>query len=263
MKDMLDEIIAEKRIEVADKKQLIPIKQLERIIEQEPKEHHSLKEALQRSESGIISEFKRKSPSKGWIKEDADAKRITTSYEKNGATALSVLTDNKYFGGSLNDLREVRKAVSIPIMRKEFIIDEYQIYEAASVGADAILLIAASITKEESRRFTNLAHALKMDVLLELHDEKEIHYISDSNLLIGINNRNLGTFVTDVQKSFNMIDHLPKEAVLVSESGISTPELVKELRDAGYKGFLIGENFMKTVDPGESLGIFISQLKAL
>ncbi|MFA6837907.1 MAG: indole-3-glycerol phosphate synthase TrpC [Dysgonamonadaceae bacterium] len=263
MKDMLDEIVTYKRIEVADKKQLIPIKQLERIIEQEPKEHHSLKEALQLSDSGIISEFKRKSPSKGWIKEGANAERITMSYEKYGATALSVLTDNKFFGGSLNDLREVRKAVSIPIMRKEFIIDEYQIYEAASVGADAILLIAASITKEESRRFTNLAHTLKMDVLLELHDEKEIHYISDSNLLIGINNRNLGTFVTDVQKSFMMIDHLPKEAVLVSESGISSPELVKELRDAGYKGFLIGENFMKTADPGESLGIFISQLKAL
>lgn len=263
MKDMLDEIISYKKIEVADKKQLIPIKQLERIIEQDPKEHHSLKEALQCSDSGIISEFKRKSPSKGWINQEADAVSITTGYEKNGATALSVLTDSKFFGGILNDLREVRKSVSIPIMRKEFIIDEYQIYEASSVGADAILLIAACITKDESRHFTKLAHSLKMDVLLELHDEKEIDYISDSNLLIGINNRNLGTFVTDVEKSFKMINLLPREAVLVSESGISSPQLVKDLREAGYKGFLIGENFMKTANPGDSLGTFISQIKSL
>jgi len=185
---------------------------------------------------------------------------VTKAYETAGATALSVLTDEAFFGGSLADLQKAMQTVSIPVMRKEFIIDEYQLLEAKLAGASAVLLIAAAITKEESERFTKLAHQLQLDVLLELHDERETDYITPLNTLIGINNRNLGSFVTDLQKSFRMAELLPKEAVWVSESGISDPKIVRELRDAGYRGFLIGENFMKTADPGKSLKTFIDQL---
>lgn len=148
-------------------------------------------------------------------------------------------------------------------MRKEFVVDEYQIYEAKLAGASAILLIAAAITLDESKRFTELAQQLKLDVLLELHDEKETDYITPLNNLIGVNNRNLGSFVTDLQKSFRMAELLPKEAVWVSESGIYDANTVKELRDAGYKGFLIGEYFMKSGSPGESLSRFIQQIEMI
>lgn len=258
--DILTEIIARKRVEVKDKKGLIPMEHLERIIEHQPLEHHSLKNALLTSPTGIIAEFKRKSPSKGWIQEGAKVEAITSDYEKNGATGISVLTDTPFFGGSLNDLRTARKNVSIPLLRKEFIIDEYQIYEAKAAGADAILLIAAALSPLQSKEFTRLAKELHLDVLLEIHDEIEADYVTAYNDLIGVNNRNLGSFETSVEKSFNMINLLPKEAVLVSESGISNPQTVKELRDAGYKGFLIGENFMKTENPGASLGEFVKKV---
>ena len=195
--------------------------------------------------------------------QDADVNAITKEYEIAGASALSVLTDEKYFGGTITDLRTAVNNVQIPVMRKEFVVDEYQIYEAKLAGASAILLIAAAITLDESKRFTELAQQLKLDVLLELHDEKETDYITPLNNLIGVNNRNLGSFVTDLQKSFRMAELLPKEAVWVSESGISDANTVKELRDAGYKGFLIGEYFMKSGSPGESLSRFIQQIEMI
>lgn len=264
MRDVLSEIVAHKRIEVERQKELVPLSEIEKQLSQNRNiVFHSLKGSLERSKTGIISEFKRRSPSKGWLHQDADVNAITKEYEIAGASALSVLTDEKYFGGTITDLRTAVNNVQIPVMRKEFVVDEYQIYEAKLAGASAILLIAAAITLDESKRFTELAQQLKLDVLLELHDEKETDYITPLNNLIGVNNRNLGSFVTDLQKSFRMAELLPKEAVWVSESGISDANTVKELRDAGYKGFLIGEYFMKSGNPGESLSRFIQQIEMI
>jgi len=260
MKDILSEIIAHKKAEVARQKVETPLAVMEKRLVDRTIPFHSLKVSLENSSTGIIAEFKRRSPSKGWINQTADAAGVTKAYETAGAASLSVLTDEHYFGGTLADLRIAVESVQIPVMRKEFIVDEYQLFEAKLAGASAILLIAAAITRDESRRFTSLAHQLQLDVLLELHDEWETDYITPLNNIIGINNRNLGSFVTDLQKSFRMIPLLPREAVLVSESGISDPEIVNELREAGYRGFLIGENFMKTADPGESLRSFVQRL---
>ena len=261
MKDVLSEIVANKRIEVDKQKELIPLSELEKQLRQRGDiPYYSLKEALENSESGIIAEFKRRSPSKGWLHRGADVNVVTAAYERSGASALSVLTDEKYFGGTMSDLRSAVANVRIPVMRKEFIVDEYQIYEAKLAGASAILLIAAAITKGESKRFTELAQRLNMDVLLELHDESETDYIDPLNDLIGINNRNLGSFVTSLQKSFDMAERLPEGAVWVSESGISDPATVRELRGAGYRGFLMGEYFMKSGNPEESLSKFIQQV---
>lgn len=261
MKDILSEIVARKRHEVREKKLLIPVTQLEGIIEQQPRKCRSMKDALLVSNTGIIAEFKRKSPSKSWINEGASIEKIAPDYETNGATAISVLTDTSFFGGSLNDLRTARQHVSTPLLRKEFIVDEYQIFEAKAAGADAVLLIAAVLSPLQSKDFTRLAKELGMDVLLEIHNEIEADYVTINNDVIGVNNRNLGSFETNVEKSFKLINLLPKDAVLISESGISDPNVVKQLRNIGYKGFLIGENFMKTGDPGRSLSEFISEIE--
>jgi len=261
MKDILSEIVVNKKIEVARQKKELSLKELEKQLQQKADiPFKSLKEALENSETGIIAEFKRRSPGKGWLHKDADVGVSAKAYDDVGATALSILTDEKFFGGTLTDLKSAVQNVNIPVMRKEFIVDEYQIYQAKLYGASAVLLIAAAITKEESIRFTKLANQLELDVLLELHDERETDYISPLNELIGVNNRNLGSFVTDTEKSFRMAELLPIESVWVSESGISDANVVKELRDAGYKGFLIGELFMKTGNPGESLMKFIQQI---
>ena len=260
MKDVLNEIIANKKIEVAERKKQVPLHELEKQCAGAKVPFRSLRAALEASSTGIIAEFKRRSPSKGWLHQSADALHVTKEYEQAGAAALSVLTDEKYFGGTMADLEQAARAVKIPVMRKEFIVDPYQLYEAKLAGASAVLLIAAAISREECDRLTALAIDLQLEVLLELHDEGETDYITPMHTLIGINNRNLGSFVTDVQKSFRMIDRLPKEAVLVSESGISNAAIVKELRDAGYRGFLIGEHFMKSGDPGENLSQFIQQV---
>lgn len=261
MKDVLSEIVANKRLEVEKQKQLVPFTELERLLsEHDVIPFYSLKEALLSSESGIIAEFKRRSPSKGWLHEGADVEFVTTAYERAGASALSVLTDEDYFGGTMADLKKAVANVKIPVMRKEFIIDEYQIFEAKLAGASAILLIAASLTREESLRFTRLAHQLKLDVLLELHDESEVDYVSPDNDIVGVNNRNLGSFVTRLQKSFDMAKLLPEGTVWVSESGISDPATVVELREAGYRGFLMGEYFMKSGNPEDSLSEFIRQI---
>ena len=222
----------------------------------------SLREALLRSETGIIAEFKRRSPSKGWIKEEGRADIIPLSYQQNGAAALSILTDEHYFGGSDDFIRQARQSgVTLPILYKNFVIDEAQLYAAALCGASAVLLIAACLSKNECRTLLNKAHELGLEVLLEMHAEQELEYAELEPDLCGINNRNLGSFVTDVENSFRLAELLPKNAVKVSESGISNPQTVKALRSAGFRGFLIGENFMKADHPGNALHDFISELR--
>lgn len=263
MKDILEEIVAHKRIEVAEQKEQMPPRKLYAEVERimaEGVTKRSLSQALAEDNFGIIAEFKRKSPSKGWIKEDGKPEVIPPSYEKAGAAALSILTDEKYFGGCMDFVRKARPLVNLPILRKDFIIDEYQLFQARHIGADAVLLIAADLSKQEVNSLTALAHELELEVLLELHAEHELDYAEVDVDAIGVNNRNLGTFVTDVQNSFRLAARLPQDRVLVSESGISNPETIRLLREAGYRGFLIGETFMKTDNPGEALKNFISQL---
>lgn len=260
MKDILEEIVAHKRIEVAAQKEQTPARKLYAEVEQmmaEGVSKRSFSQALTENDFGIIAEFKRKSPSKGWIKEDGKPEEIPLSYEQNGAAALSILTDEMYFGGSLDYIRKARPLVNLPILRKDFIIDEYQLFQARHIGADAVLLIAADLSKQEVRSLTAIAHDLALEVLLELHSEHELDYADIDVDALGVNNRNLGTFVTDVQNSFRLASQLPQDKVLVSESGISNPDTIRLLREAGYRGFLIGETFMKTDNPGLALKQFI------
>lgn len=249
-------------------KQVISMEALENMAA-EPRSYRSMRLSLLASPSGIIAEFKRRSPSKGWIKQEAQAEEIPPAYAGAGAAALSILTDEKFFGGSLRDLRTARPLVNRPILRKEFIIDEYQLLQTRVAGADAVLLIAACLHKEECAALASRARELGLEVLLELHDESELDYLTANVDMVGINNRHLGSFATDVQHSFTLaatlraqIASLPQAPVLVSESGISSPDTVKQLRDAGFRGFLIGETFMKTEAPGDTLRHFIQQIES-
>ena len=226
----------------------------------------SLKQALLDSPTGIIAEFKRKSPSKGWIHADARPEAVVPAYAAAGAAALSILTDESYFGGSLDYIRQVRPLVDLPILRKDFIIDPYQLYQAAEAGADAVLLIAACLNRADCAALTAEAHRLGLEVLLEIHDASELDYVSPEVDVVGVNNRHLGSFVTDVQTSFGLAPLLsqpsttPTQAtgpVFVSESGIGDPETVRKLRAAGFRGFLMGGHFMKNPDPGAALADFI------
>ena len=248
MKDILSEIIANKRFEVDLQKQAISIEQLQEGISEVPTSR-SMKQALASSASGIIAEFKRRSPSKGWIKEEACPEEIVPSYAAAGASALSILTDEKFFGGSLKDIRTARPLVEIPILRKDFIIDEYQLLKEE----EEISIIRNELAEK--------AHELGLEVLLEIHSSEELIYIDKKIDMVGINNRNLGTFFTDVENSFRLAGQLPQDAVLVSESGISDPEIVNRLRAAGFRGFLIGETFMKTQQPGETLQNFLQAIQ--
>ena len=270
MKDILSEIIAHKQTEIELQKQTVSPKQLQEqaevIIRENAVHRRSMKQALAASSTGIISEFKRCSPSKGWINEAAQAEEIPASYEAAGAAgaaALSILTDEKFFGGTLRDIRTVRPLVRIPILRKDFIIDEYQLLQACIVGTDAVLLIAACLSPEQCSTLTAQAHELGLEVLLEIHSPSELSYINKEVDMVGVNNRNLGSFVTDVENSFRIArqlreaTHGPASPLLVSESGISDPETICRLRAAGFRGFLIGETFMKTANPGETLKKFI------
>ena len=229
----------------------------------------SLRAALLNSPTGIIAEFKRRSPSKGWINQSARPDVVPLSYQNNGAAALSILTDQQYFGGHDDYIRAARHSgVTLPILYKNFVIDELQLYAALACGASAVLLIAACLSKSDCAALIQKAHALGLEVLLEMHTEDELSYATLGPDLCGINNRNLGSFHTDVATSFRLADRLRRlcpvngatSAVLVSESGISDPQTVRALRAAGFRGFLIGETFMKTPDPGQALNEFISKL---
>jgi len=261
--DILTEIVAHKRIELEAFKAKKPLsviaKEVESMLDSKPA---SMRQALMTSDSGIIAEFKRKSPSKGWIKEEGKAEEIPLSYQQNGAAALSILTDKHYFGGEDGFIVKARKSgVTIPVLYKNFVIDEYQLFQARLCGASAALLIAACLSKKECAMLMTRAHELGLEVLLEMHSEPELEYAETGADMCGINNRNLGTFITDVENSYRLAELLPKDACKVSESGISNPQTVKELRQAGFNGFLIGENFMKTPNPGEALRTFVREIE--
>ena len=259
MEDILSEIIANKRKEVDLQKQAISIEQLSECIG-DLLPTRSMKQAIASSPTGIIAEFKRRSPSKGWIKENARPEEIVPAYAASGASAVSILTDEIFFGGTLRDIRTVRPLINLPILRKDFIIDEYQLYQARIVGADAVLLIAAALEQTQCRALADKAHELGLEVLLEIHNTDELPYIYKDIDMVGINNRNLGSFHTDVANSFRLAEQLPQDTILVSESGISQPVTVSKLHDAGFRGFLIGETFMRTEKPAETLKEFISQV---
>jgi indole-3-glycerol phosphate synthase len=259
--NILEHIVADKRKEVDLKKSLIPPSQLEHSILFE-RTIHSLTEKIKTSNSGIIAEHKRRSPSKSVINQNLNIFDVAQGYEDAGVCGMSVLTDGKYFGGSLDDLVIARASCKLPLLRKEFIIDEYQIIEAKAFGADLILLIAAILSKEEIKQFSELAKSLNLEVLLEVHNEEELHKsIMPSLDMIGVNNRNLKTFEVSLDISKHLSNLIPDDFVKVSESGISSVEAINELTPFGYKGFLIGENFMKTDNAGDSAKQFIKQLE--
>ncbi len=259
--DILDNIVKDKHKEIALKKEHIPINLLEQI----PffgRKTISLVNKLKNSNTGIIAEFKRRSPSKSIINNTVKVEDVAIGYENAGVCGMSVLTDEIYFGGTLDDLITARQNCNLPLLRKEFIIDEYQILEAKAFGADAILLIASILSKAEIKQFSELAKSLKLDVLLEVHNKEELHKsIIPSLDMIGVNNRNLKTFEVNLETSKTLSQLIPNEFVKVSESGISNIETIKELKPYGFQGFLIGENFMKTDNPSESAKAFINELK--
>ena len=261
--DILQEIVAHKRQELERMKTETP----ERLLHAEVERMlggrvASLREAVSKSATGIIAEFKRRSPSKGWIKQEGKASRIPLSYQQQGAAAVSILTDSHYFGGCDTFVTEAREAgVTIPILYKNFVVDEYQLFQARRCGASAVLLIAACLSKQECRQLLRMAHELQLEVLLEMHGEQEAEYADWEPDLCGVNNRNLGSFVTSIDNSFRMASLLPAGAVKVSESGISRPDVIRELQIAGFQGFLIGETFMREDDPGEALGSFIREIQ--
>jgi len=259
--NILDKIIADKEIEVKLRKKLIPIEQLEQSVLFD-RETISLSQRLKNSSSGIIAEHKRRSPSKSVINQGLNVYDVAKGYEKAGVCGMSVLTDGKYFGGSLDDLLNARATCKLPLLRKEFIIDPYQIVEARAYGADVILLIAAILSKDEIKYYSELAQSLNLEVLLEVHNEKELKKsLIESINLIGVNNRNLKTFEVSLDTSIQLSTLIPNDFVKVSESGISNIESIKELQQYGYEGFLIGENFMKTDNAGKCAKEFIETLE--
>ena len=252
MTDILTEIIACKQIEIELQKAAISKEMLINNCN-EPMPRISMRASLASSPYGIISEFKRRSPSKGWIKEDAQADTIPPAYEAAGASALSILTDEKYFGGTLKDIRSARPHVQLPILRKDFIIDEYQLYQARIVGADAILLIAAALKKEQCKALALKAHELELEVLLEIHNEQELEYIDENIDMVGVNNRNLKDFTVDTNNSRKMRELVPSDILFVSESGVKDADDIKLLREAGADAVLIGETLMRADNKTEKL----------
>lgn len=254
---ILDTIIAQKREEVSQRKARLSVADLERspLFDREP---HSLEKSLrQENSTGIIAEFKRRSPSKGDINTKADVVEVTKGYTRHGAACLSVLTDTVFFGGSTDDLMQAR-VNPIPVLRKDFIIDEYQLVEARSMGADVILLIAACLSPAEVRQLAQTARGLGLEVLLELHAEAELDHVCSDTPIVGINNRDLKTFTVDLDRSLRMAEQLPNEVLKVAESGIQSVDTMKLFYDHGFRGFLIGENFMKEEDPVEAFARFAS-----
>ncbi|MFW6290286.1 MAG: indole-3-glycerol phosphate synthase TrpC, partial [Mariniphaga sp.] len=249
--------------EVEERKSLYPLKLLERSIYY-PTKPVSLKNYLLRQDkSGIIAEFKRKSPSKGMINAYADVEKVTVGYMQAGASALSVLTDQEYFGGKSEDLTTARKFNYCPILRKDFMVDEYQVIEAKSIGADVILLIAAALDKDMVCQLARLAKSLGMEVLFEIHHEEELEKLCPEIDIVGVNNRNLKTFEVDINTSVDLSSIIPDDFLKISESGISKPETIVNLKKHGFQGFLMGESFMKTSRPHEACQLFIKKLNSL
>jgi len=257
---ILDKIIQEKQKEVALRKVKVPVSQLmESTLFQ--RETISLSESLRKSTSGIIAEFKRRSPSESDINKGVRIEDVAAGYEAARASGMSVLTDTQFFGGDLSDLAAARNATSLPVLRKDFMIDEYQIFEAKAHGADVILLIAAALAPEEIRHMASVAKQLDLEVLLEVHNLEELNKSNTSGIeMLGVNNRDLKTFKVDIQTSLALATEAPNGVTLVSESGIKKPEDVRKLRESGYSGFLIGTHFMRQTDPGLAATQFINKI---
>jgi len=263
MNKYLEKIIDHKRKEIAARKEIYPVKLLEKSAFF-PTVPVSMTSYLRRpGSSGVIAEFKRKSPSKGWINEIAQPAEVTLGYMQSGAAGLSVLTDKEFFAGSFADLSAARRENYCPILQKDFLLEEYQIIEAKSIGADAILLIAAVLEAKEIKAMTQFAHSLKMEVIVEIHHEAELIKVPDEADIVGINNRNLKTFEVDLENSMQLLNSLPSGKVKIAESGIQTPEDGAMLRSMGFDGLLIGELFMKAYDPVPECRRFIKKLNRL
>lgn len=259
--NILDKIVTHKKKEVEEQKNLVPVKVLEKSLYFENKALSMKRQLLSAGESGIIAEFKRKSPSEGIINAQAQVADTTIGYRRAGASALSVLTDTSFFGGKNEDILLARRYNYCPIIRKDFIIDEYQIIEAKSLGADTILLIAAALQPQEVKKLAAFTQSLGMEVLLEVHNEKELKdHINDDVDIVGVNNRNLGTFETAIQTSIDLAELIPDQFVKISESGINDPATIGTLRKYGYKGFLMGTYFMKFEKPEEACAAFIEKM---
>ncbi len=260
---ILDQIIGQKRKEVAENKELFPVKLLEKSVYFRAKPVSLKKYILREDLYGIIAEFKRKSPSKGMINEFARPGNICLGYMQAGASALSVLTDSPYFGGTKNDLIIARKNNYCPILRKDFIIDEYQVIESRSIGADAILLIADVLTNDALRQLYDVAVSLGLEVLFEVHDKSGVSKLPSDAQIIGVNSRNLADFSVSTDHTLEMADYLPSSIVKVAESGIDSVKTYQTLKRAGYDGFLIGEKFMREASPEKACRQFITGIKKL
>ena len=260
--NILDNIIAVKRGEVREKKELVPVSELEKFPYFNSACNSLVSQLLIEGSTGIIAEFKRKSPSKGVINHKVEIGPVVESYDAHGAAGISILTDENFFGGSNEDVLYARSIVQVPILRKDFIIDEYQLIEAKAIGASVILLIAACLSPQRVQELALFARKLGMEVLLEIHDDTELNHICDEVDLVGVNNRDLKTFTVDVQRSIELIEQIPAEKIKISESGITDVDTIIRLMSYGYKGFLIGENFMKQPEPSIAFADFVNQLKA-
>jgi indole-3-glycerol phosphate synthase len=260
--NILDQIVLNKKAEVIEAKNATSINELESSA-LFGRQTYSFKDfLLDPARTGIIAEFKRRSPSKGIINDKVSVEAVTTGYAAAGASALSVLTDKDFFMGTQADLFKARQANTIPVLRKDFMIDEYQVIEAKAWGADIILLIAAILTPAEIQKLASLAKSLRLNVLLEVHDLEELQRSINPNVdAIGVNNRNLADFSVSVEKSFELAEHIPDEFLKISESAISNTKVIKELKQAGFSGFLIGETFMKKEDPAAAMAEFVKGLK--
>ena len=259
--NILDTIVAHKKTEVAARKQQASITELEKSKFFANKTLSLRKFLLDENKTGIIAEFKRKSPSKGIINNTARVEEVTTAYAQHGASGISVLTDEEFFGGTLADLLAAT-INEVPLLRKDFMIDEYQLIEAKSFGAEVILLIAACLSPATVKQMAATAKSIGLEVLLEIHNEDELGHICDEVDLVGVNNRNLKTFEVSIDTSLNLINKIPKNKPAIAESGISDVDTIVTLREAGFKGFLIGENFMKQPSPSIAFADFVNQLKA-
>lgn len=260
--NILNQIIEQKKLEVNAQQQIFDIEFFEKIIDQKKVEQKSLLASIQNSDNGIISEFKRRSPSKKDINYQNSILQVASMYEQNQSAGLSVLTDTQFFGGSIEDLIQAKTVYQNPILRKDFIVSEYQIYQAKAIGAHAILLIAAVLSKNEMERFSALALKLNLEVLVEIHENSELEKIPfGPHILYGINNRNLKNFTVDFQNSIKLSQQLPKQAVKVAESGITSAQDIQILRDNGFEGFLIGELFMKMDFESNEITDFFNAVK--
>jgi indole-3-glycerol phosphate synthase len=260
--DILEKIVAAKRKEIEPFKTKSPVERFEREgFFWQIRNRSLVDNLLMPGSNGIIAEFKRKSPSKGWFKtKEQEVEPVVTAYNK-AAAGISVLTDGEFFGGDLDDLIQTKIVTDIPVLRKDFIIDKWQIAEAKAFGADVILLIAACLTKEEVKEFAAYANSIGLESILEVHNEKELSHCCDEVSMVGVNNRNLKTFEVDINTSLQLVDKIPAGKPAIAESGISSTEAIVTLRQAGFKGFLIGENFMKEENPGKAFEEFVATMK--